>query len=120
MALFQVRQFAEYLKARINFSARKILQPLRTEAFHGKRSHHATVKQGALQHLAINLALRRDVAHEPAGKGIAGPGRVLYFFNRQRRGAKRMRSNAERSLAEKNGRSVLAVLHHQRGSVPSQ
>src|ERR1700704_6493552 len=114
MLLLQVRQFAEYLKARINFLARKILQPLRPELFYRKRSHHAAVKQGALQHLAIKLALRRDVSHESSGKRIASPGRVFYFFYRQRRCTKRMRSKAECSLAKKNCRPVLAVLDHQR------
>src|ERR1700730_1433832 len=109
-----MRQFTEYLKARVNFLARKILQPLRPEAFHGKRSHYTAVKQGALQHLAIDLALRRDVSHESSGKRIAGPGRILYFFYRQRWRAKRMRSKAECSLAEKDSRPVLAVLDHQR------
>src|SRR5260370_41268154 len=72
------------------------------------------IKQGALQHLAIDLALRRDVSHESTGKRIARPSRVFYFFNRQRWRAKRMRSKAEGALAEKDGGPVLAVFHHQR------
>src|SRR5271169_6975169 len=114
MVLIQVGQFAEDLKACINSSAREILEPLGSEAFHGKRSHDSAVKQSALQHLAINFALRRDVSHESAGKRIAGSGWIFHFFNRECGRAKRMRSNAEGTLAEKNGRSVLAVLHHQR------
>src|SRR6266403_5180072 len=114
MLLLQVRQFAEQLKARFNFPATEILQPLGPETFHGKRSHHAAVKQGALEHLAINLSLGRDVSHASAGKRIAGSGRVFYFFNRQRWRAKGVRSDAEGSLTEKDGRSVFAVLHHQR------
>ncbi len=42
--LFQVGQFAEQLEARVDFAAGKILQALRPEAFHGKRSHHPAVK----------------------------------------------------------------------------
>jgi len=48
MVLFQMRQFAEYLKARVDFFTREILQTLGAKAFHGKRSHHSAVKQGAL------------------------------------------------------------------------
>src|ERR1035437_5124161 len=116
MLLLQVGQFAEQLKAPFNFSAVKILQALGPEAFHGKRSHYPAIKQSSLQHLATDtaVALRRNVSHESAGKGIAGAGGIHDFFNGQRRRAKRMRSNAERSLAKKDSRSVFAVLYHQR------
>src|SRR5208282_2816411 len=113
MVLLQVRQFAEDLETRVDFPARKILQSLRSEALYGKRAHHAAVKEGALQHFSIDLALRCYVSHESAGKGIASSSRVLYLFNRQRGRTKWMRSNAESSLAEEDGRSVLAVLHYQ-------
>src|SRR5208283_370985 len=75
---------------------------------------HPAIKQSALQHLAINFALRRDISHESTRKRVARSRWILYFFNRQRGRAKRMPSNAEGSFAEKNSRTVLAVLHHQR------
>jgi hypothetical protein len=52
-----MRQFAEDLKAGIDFRTRQVLQALGAEAFHGERAHHSTVKEGALQDFAIDLAL---------------------------------------------------------------
>src|ERR1039458_2276421 len=93
--LFQVRQFAEDLKTGVNFFAREILQSLCPEAFHGERSHHASVKQGALQHFPIEFALGRDVSHKSTGEGIACSGRILHLIDGQRGRAKRMRADAE-------------------------
>src|ERR1700678_240237 len=113
MVLIEMCQLAEDMKARVDFLARKVLQPFGSKTFHGKRSHHTTVEQSAFQHLAIDLTLRRDIAHESAGKGVTGSSRIFYFFDRERRGSKGMRSKAERSFAEENRRTVFTVLHDQ-------
>src|SRR5215467_11934101 len=78
---FQVSELAENLKAAIYFFARKILQALGAEALNCERSHHAAVKQRALQDLAIELFLRSDVAHESAGERISGTSRILDFVD---------------------------------------
>ena len=40
----QMREFAENLKTRIDFSPRQILQTLGAKTLHGKRSHHASIE----------------------------------------------------------------------------
>src|SRR3979490_1926116 len=104
-----MRQLAEDLKTRINLVAGQRLQSLCTEALYSKRSHHATVKQRPLQHFAVQLLLRCQVAHESACKRIPGPCRIFHFLDRQGRRAKRMMPNSESALAKENRRSVFAV-----------
>src|SRR5207302_10917238 len=86
---------------------------LRPEAVGSQRSQDATIKQSPLQDLAVQLASRRNVTHEAAGKRITRPSRILYFLDRQRRRAKRMPADAEGTLTKENRRSILAVLDHQ-------
>jgi len=45
MVLFQNASVREYLKARVDFFTREILQTLVAKAFHGKRSHHSAVNK---------------------------------------------------------------------------
>src|ERR1700752_4702665 len=80
--LLQVRQFAEDLKARVDFLACEGAQTLGAEAFADKRSHHAAVEHGAFQDFAVDLLLGSQIAHESSGEGITGARRVLYFFDR--------------------------------------
>src|SRR4249920_3101191 len=111
---FEVSQFAEDLKAFIDFLACQGLQAFGSKALHGKRSHHAAVEQGALQHFAAQVFLRRDVAHETTRERIACAGWVLYLLDGQGRRAERVMSYAKRSFAEENRRAILSVLDDQR------
>src|SRR5712671_38900 len=101
-----MRQLAEDLKTRVNLVAGQRLQPLRAKALHGKRSHHATIKQRPLQHFAVQFLLRREVAHESARKRITGSRWIFDFLDRQGRRAEWMMPNSESALAKENGRSV--------------
>src|SRR5581483_8278009 len=94
MRSFQVSQLAEDLKAGVDFPPSQILEALGTETFHGEGSHHAAVEEGAFRDFAIELSLRRDIAQEAACECISRSGGIHNFFNGQRRGAKRMRTNA--------------------------
>src|SRR6266576_5832446 len=107
-------QFTENLEALIDFFARQRLQAFGSKTLYGKRSHDAPVKQGPLQHLAIEFFLRRDVPHETTRKRVARSRRILYLLDRQRRRAKGVMSNTERSLAEENRCPILPMLDDQR------
>ena len=111
--MVEVREFAEDLEAGFDLLAGQVGQALGPEAFDGERSHHAAVEHGALEHLAVQLALRSDVSHEASGEGIAGAGGIAHLLDRQSGSAEGMAADAERALAEKDGRAVFAVLHHQ-------
>src|SRR4051794_25755765 len=82
--LLEVRELAEEREARLDLLARERAQALGAEAFHRERAHHAAVEHRPLQHLAIELALGRDVSHEAAGKAVAGAGRIADLIERQR------------------------------------
>src|SRR5919198_4625766 len=113
MASLEVRQFAEYLEASVNFLTRQGLQAFRAEALHSERSHHAPIEQSPLQHLPVELPLGSDVAHEPAGEGVACTRRVLNFFDGKRRGTEGMTANAKSSFTKPNRCAILAMLNHQ-------
>src|SRR5208283_5221871 len=87
---FQVGEFAKDLKALVNLFAAQGLQPLRAKTFHGKRAHDPAVEQSPLQDFAAQLFLRRQIAHESAGKGIARSGGIFHLIERQRSPPKRM------------------------------
>src|SRR5215467_10793899 len=108
-----MRQFAEYLESAIDLFTCQILQPLRAKSLHRKRSHHPAIEECPLQHFAIHLSLRGDVAHESARKRIARSRRILHFVDGQRRRSKWMPAHSKRSLAEENRRSVFSVLDDQ-------
>src|SRR5579862_1990694 len=68
----KVGQLAEHLEPFIDLFAGQLLQPLRSEALHRKRSHHAAVEHRPPEHSRGQLLLRRQVAEEPAGEAISG------------------------------------------------
>src|ERR1700758_3894950 len=111
---FEVSQFAEDLKACVDFVACQGLQAFGPEALHGKRAHDAAVEQGPLPHFAAQVLLRRDVAHEATRERIARAGWVLHLLDGQGWRTEGMTSDAERSFAEENRRAILSVLDDQR------
>src|ERR1700675_2396437 len=111
---FQMGQLAEDLKAAVNFFAGERLQTLGAKALDRKRSHYTAVEESAFQHFAAEFSLRGDVSHEAAGKGVSGSGGIFDLFDRQRRRAKRMASDAECGFAEEYGCTVFAVLDDER------
>ena len=90
------------------------MQALGAELFYRERSHHTAIEQRTLDDFAVDLFLRRDIAHKSTGEGIARAGWVFDFINRQSRGAERMAANSECTFAKENGRAVLSVLDDQR------
>src|ERR1700722_413158 len=93
--LFEMREFTKDAEALVDFFPRQRLQALGAEAFDGKRSHHAAVEKSALERLAGQFFLRREIAHEPAGKRVSRPGWIFHFFDGQRGSAKRMMADTE-------------------------
>src|SRR5580704_3577096 len=106
-------QFAKDLKTGIDFFPGEGLQAFNAKTLHRKRSHHTTIKESPLQHLAIQLLLRGDVSHESARERITRSGWIFDFLDRQRGCAKRMAADAECAFAKEYGRTVFAMLDDQ-------
>src|ERR1700734_485438 len=79
--LLEMSQFAKDLIASVDLLTRQRLQPLRSEALDGERTHHAAVEKGALEHFSIQFLLGSHVSHEAAREGIARASGVLNLFD---------------------------------------
>src|SRR5207244_7364683 len=107
-------EFAEDLEAGVNLVACQRLQALGTETLDGEGSHDPAVEESALDDLAIQLWLRGDVSHEPAGKRVAGAGWVFHFFNWQCGCAEGMSADPNGPFAEENRGTVFTMFDNQR------
>jgi hypothetical protein len=81
----KVRQLAKDIEARIDFSARDLLQTLGAEALAGVGAHDAAVKHSMAPGGWRLLRLRSEITEEASGKAVARAGWVNDLFERQGR-----------------------------------
>src|SRR5580692_3435134 len=86
----EMRELTEDTETLIDFSAGKLLQTLRSEALAGKRTHHGAIEHGMAEGVRSLLLLGSQIAEESPGKTVACSGGIDNFFERERRGAKRV------------------------------
>src|ERR1035441_5625128 len=114
----KVSQLAENGEAVVDLFARELLQPLGAEALASEGTHHAAVEHGAAEGGWSEFARcggRGQVAEESSRKAVARAGEIDHFFQRQRRGAERVRLRTlaywrKTAVAEESRRAILAVL----------
>src|SRR5215472_18446737 len=109
-----VRQLAEDLVTFLDLLARQLLQPFGAKSLDGKRAHHAAIEHGAFEDVARELVLRGDVAHEAAGKAVAGTRGIDHGLDRQGGRAEGMPPDSECAFFKEDGGAVFSVLDHQR------
>src|SRR6185295_5258185 len=97
------RQLAQQLEPTADVLAREGDQPLDAEVFYGEAGDHAAVGHGPADAGPGGVAGFADVAHEAAGEGVAGTGRVAHVFER-------IGSTDEDALLRNSQRTVLALL----------
>ncbi len=92
----------------------KVLQALGTEALDREGAHHAAIEHGAAKDGRRERGLRCDVAEESASEGVAGPGGIDDFSQRQRGRAEGdgdgVSAGRKGAIAEEGSRAVFAVL----------
>src|SRR5579875_694111 len=80
--MVRVGQLDECAIARVDLLPAQIGQAIERETFNHERSHYTAIDHRRAQHRLGDLAVPRDVAHETAGTGVAGPGRIDHFLKR--------------------------------------
>src|SRR5262249_52961852 len=104
-----MREFAESVVTLFNLLPREFLEAFGAKSFPGERTHHATVKHGALENIACKLTARCNVAHKASREGVTRARGVDNGLQRQSWRPKRMAADPECIFAEEDGGAVLAV-----------
>ena len=80
--MLKVRDLPEKIEALVNLLPRYILQTFGSEALNCKRTHHAAVEHRRTKHGRGQFRLRRNIAVETAGKGVACACRINHLSQR--------------------------------------
>src|SRR6266576_2490157 len=91
----------------MDFRAFERTETVQPEFFHCKAPHHRPVNHGAPQFTVACVIDTGEIAHESAGKSVAGTSWVVHLFERER-------GDAEGAILMNQHRAVFTALDHER------